>query len=614
MAQLCPHCHRANPDAAVFCYFDGIPLRAGAVPALPTVGAGAELVFPSGQRCNSLARLREACCAEWNQARQMLLKGAFVRFLQTLGRTDLVRTVQEAGKQQTAGGADPDIALHNFLDQLPASPVPGPRLELEPRRVVLKDLAIGKRQQVHLTVSNGGPGVLQGKLKVSDGQEWLRLEGNPKGQDAGGQQIGLHALRTQEVVLHVDTRALIGGQTYSGKLTAITNGGIAEVPIRLDLTVVPFPHAPYQGASSPRELAQRMLKNPKPGVILLESGQVSRWFTVNGWSYPVSGEPARGIGAVQQFFECLGLSKPPPLQLSDSEMRLQCRADQLTAGQITLRTPSRKWVYAQVDSDASWLRITSPTVSGPQQVQISFEVDPNTAEGGSLAGDRLHQASVRIRANGNQKLAVRVQVEVRRPKMSPAAAMLRPMLIGALLGLLSRWLLVLPADLYARLWVHRGEAGIGTLADWVRLPGAEDGFLRSFVLAAWWLGGVVGLALVWRRGGKWPDRLCGLVAGSAAGLAVFSVLGCLLILLDAVPRTLMRGLAAVLGWHRSVWLALPFWVLSAGLSWALIGGIVGLVLAGMGAKGKRWLNAAATPLASVCRLLGMKDLARWLKG
>jgi len=595
MAQLCPRCHRANPDAAVFCYFDGIPLRAGAVPALPSVAPGAELVFPSGRRCKNLADLAEACQSEWNESRQLLLKGNFVEFLKRLGRADLVRTAQE-----TASHPDPDIALHNFVDQLPSGTTPGPHLELQPRRMVLKNVTVGKRPKVTLTVANGGRGTLQGKLMVSDGQEWIKIDG------ANG-HLGIRAQKTQEVVLHFDTRVLLGGQSYTGKLTAITNGGIAEVPVRLDVAAVPFAQAPYQGAASPRELAQRMLKNPKPAVALLESGDVSSWFAINGWNYPVSGEAARGIGAVQQFFECLGLSRPPPLSLSDSEIQLKCQGDEAAAGQVTLRTPSRKWVYAQVDCDAAWLRIMTPTVSGPQQAQISFEADPT-----GLA-DGAHKATVRIRANGNQKLTLRVQVEIQRPKVSPSRGLLRPVLVGVLLGLVGRLLLALPADLVARLLVVRGD-GAGTLSWWAMRPGTNDGFLRAFVLATWWVGGLVGLGLVWKQSPNRADRLCGLVAGSAAGVAMFSLLGCLLILLDELPRAIIQGLLGALGGQSSTWVSTPTWLVTAGVCWALLGGCVGLVLGCLGERGQRWLGYLAAPLAAVCRMLGLKGAAQWLKG
>ena len=138
-----------------------------------------------------------------------------------------------------------------------------PKLDLHPRRISLKKVAMGRHPQVQLNFSNQGRGVLQGKIMVSEGQEWLRFAGGD------GRQTSIKAPREQNVGLHIDTRSLVGGQKYTGRLTVITNGGIAEIPVRLDLAAVPFAQPPYKGAGTPRELAQRMLANPKPAVALL---------------------------------------------------------------------------------------------------------------------------------------------------------------------------------------------------------------------------------------------------------------------------------------------------------------------------------------------------------
>ena len=227
----------------------------------------------------------------------------------------------------------------------------------------------------------------------------------------GERELPLKTTRDQEVTLRVESRGLPAGQTYSGKLTVVTNGGVAEAPVRLDLAAVPFAKPPFQGAASARELAERMRANPKPAGPLLESGEVARWFMANGWSYPVAGTPAHGVAAVQQFFECMGLSKPPALELSQSEFRLQCHAPATVRGQLTLRTPAKKWVYAQAAGDQPWLRVTTPNVSGPQQTTISFEADS------ALMGDGpVHEGLLQISANAGQRFQVRVRVEVRRPR------------------------------------------------------------------------------------------------------------------------------------------------------------------------------------------------------
>ena len=82
-----------------------------------------------------------------------------------------------------------------------------------------------------------------------------------------------------------------------------------------------------------------------------------------------------------------------------------------SAGQLTLRTPAKKWVYAQASSDQPWLRVTTPNVSGPQQTTISFEADS------SLMGDGpVQQGLLQISANAGQRFQVRVRVEVHRPR------------------------------------------------------------------------------------------------------------------------------------------------------------------------------------------------------
>ena len=400
----CPRCHRANPAGAVFCWFDGVALNqsAGAAASSPS-RLPQEFVFPAGRQCRTWDELVEGCQAEWEDARDMLRKGDFGIYLARLGRMDLVRAAKEAQAQ-----ADPDIALENFISGLPGQRVHGggPRLDLRPRRLMLGALRAGEQRQVHITIANQGKGLLQGKVRVSEGDDWLKIVGVD-----GGRELPVKAARDQEVGLRVETRGLPAGRTYSAKLTVVTNGGVAEAPVRLDLTAVPFPKPPFQGASSPRDLAERMRANPKPAGPLLESGEVARWFEANGWSYPVPGTPAHGVAAVQQFFECMGLSKPPPLELSQSEIRLQCEAPEVARGQVTLRTPAKKWVYAQASADKPWLRVTTPNVSGPQQSTISFEVDPAL-----VADGPVHDAVLQISANAGQRFQVRVRVEVRRPR------------------------------------------------------------------------------------------------------------------------------------------------------------------------------------------------------
>jgi hypothetical protein len=421
-----------------------------------------------------------------------------------------------------------------------------------------------------------------------------------------GGEFPIKTGREQQVPLRIDARALAAPQTYSGKLRVITNGGIAEVPVALDVTAVPFPRPPFQGAGTPREIAERMRTNPRPAVPLLESGEVARWFTANGWAYPVVGPPARGVAAVQQFFEAMGLSKPPPLQLSEHEVRFVCSPPEVVRGQVTLRTPAKKWVYAHADSDVPWLRVTTPSASGPQQAAIAFEVDSSL-----LDEDRVHDGAIKITANAGQSLSVRVRVDVRHPHVPASRRLLRPVLVGAVAALLLRLLLAVPADLFARvLATNVRQPPPGTLARWLHPPAGEEHFLKLFVLATWWLGALAGMVMVWRRGGRATDLFCGLIAGAGAGLVAAATAGCLLILVDDLPRALLPH-AATGRWASSPWLCTPLWVLLAAACWGVLGGGLGLVLSALGRTGVRVLSVLTSPFARAFRLFGLQQAAQF---
>ncbi len=595
MVQVCPRCHRANPDPAVFCWFDGVVLRQGAAAAANVLPH--EFVFPSGRRCRTFDELVQGCQYEWEDARDLLRKGDLGRYLAHVGRHDLARAAQEAQKAQT----DPDIALHQFLGNLPATGVQGPRLDLHPRRLLIGPVSAGDQRQVLLTVSKQGTGLLQGRVTVSEGNQWLKI--------AGGTDDSTFAVKTaraQQVALKLDARGLAAPRAYSGKLTVVTNGGVAEVPVRLDVNAMPFPRPPFQGAGSPREMAERMRANPKPAVPLLESGEIARWFRANGWNYPVAGATAKGVAAVQQFFEGMGLSKPPPLQLSDQELRFLCVPSEVARGKITLRTTAKKWVYAQAEADVPWLKVTTPAVSGPQQAHIAFEIDTT-----ALEANRVHQGTLQLVANAGQRLAVRVQVDVRKPREPVARRLLRPVVVGAVLALVLRLLLAAPADVYARgLARPVGEMGAVTGAAWAQVP--EDAFLRSFVLATWWLGGLIGFGLVWRHGGRASDLFCGAVAGAFAGLVGSATLGCLLLVCDAPPRALLARLIDHQPAH-SPWYWLPLGVGLAAGFWALVGGSLAFLLSALGrlglSGGPRLLGALAAPAAGLFRACGLERAA-----
>ncbi len=601
---VCPRCQRTNPAEAVFCHFDGAELRpahdGSAGPRQTRLPH--EFVFPSGRRCHSYEELVEGCQEEWEVARDLLQQGVFRQFLVSAGRLDLARSARQAQSQ-----ADPDVALDAFLRMLPTTVAHAPRLELNPRRLILGTLRAGEARQLHVLVANQGKGLLHGTLTIAQGSAWLLL-----GDGTSRCECRLKTARAQEITLRIDTRGLPAGQTYSSKLTVITNGGIVEVPVRFDLVAQPFPQAPFQGVRSPREMAERMRHLPKEAVPLLESGAIGQWFTANGWSYPVEEATAKGVAAVQQFFEVMGVSKPPAVELAEPEMSFTCSPGDVVYGQATVRTSSKKWVYAKVGSDAPWLRPTTPQISGPQQALFTFEVNCR-----SLDPNRSHEGNLKIMANAGQTLLLPVRVQLRRPPKVPTdPRRWHPLLTGAVAGLLCRLLLAGPADLYARVLAASPNPRVppGSFASWLQSPLADDAYVKQFVLASWWLVALVSGVLVWSRASQKTDLPFGLVAGAIAGLAGSATFACLMPALDYLPRWLWQGLAAVLGGTGAsggVWFWTAAWIAWAGTSWMVVGGSVGLVLRWMGRPGAAFLAHASAILSAICQRCGFSRAARY---
>jgi hypothetical protein len=695
-ALICPRCHRTNPDLAVYCYFDGVVLQAGAAEAASRLPH--EFVFPSGRRCRTFDELAQGCQEEWAAARDLLVHGDFGRYFSNCGRIDLARSADES-KRKAADNAD--LALSAFVDSLPGNRTQQAKLDLHPRRILIGSLLVGESRRETITLSNLGSGVLQGTVAVTEGQDWLRLS-----EHGSVHECNVSTPRQQEITLHVATRGIAAGQTYGAKLTVVTNGGVVEVPLRMDLVAQPFSKAPFQGARTQRELAERMKdkQKAKAAVPLLESGEVRRWFELNGWTWPVSGPEVKGVAAVQQFFEGLGLSKPPPLELSSSKGSFTCRYRDRVRVQFELQATSKKWVYAQVTSQQPWIKVQTPQVSGPQHTKIELEIDTS---GWTLGPSG--EGTVELLANGGQKLLYRVAVDVPgapaalqppKPVPNPAPApkpvvstaapekplvMVSPisptksprpsapeiermpagvaprgdfvsaMLTVMLLFLCVRLILVPFIDFGGRsgvVYASADKLGVQPTSDsammqtagWLGLPwpsilvGGGDAefsadvfvpgsaarvskpefrhyfasyFIRSLVLRTWWLGGLVGVWLIWRRGGGLLDLPWGLIAGAVAGLAVSATVASVFLVFELLPHLLWAGM---FGGGGSVFHAIA-WVLLTLICWTLSGLAVGAALAAIPAT-RRWLVHPFQHLfAGLFRSVGLARLAdAWTPG
>ena len=559
--QFCPRCQRANPGEAGFCYFDGISLRDGAT---ATTELGRDFVFPSGRRCRSFDELVQGCSAEWNSARAMLRQGSLRQFLASVGRMDLAAMADRLAAHQ-----DPDLGLDEFLARLPTRDGANPKLDITPRRLHLGQLRIGDKREASLTIANQGSRLLHGSIKI-DGESWVRIDGQDENNSAS-----IKTGKTQNLKVHVNTAGLPAGQRYSATLTIITSGGAAEVPLLFDLVAQPFTISPLDGAMSPRDLAGRMKEIPKQVAALIEDGSIARWFAANGWQYPIQGVPAKGIAGVQQFFEGLGLSKPPPLLLEPEEIRLPCRIGETVRGQVTLLTTAKKWVFARVNADVSWLVPDETEVAGAQRATIPFTIQTR----GLMASGEV-KGTLLLHANGNQKFKIPVMLELEAAHDTLLHRLLRLALIGGLVGFLIR-LALLPPDLFAR----------GVVTE----PPRD--YVRSFTLALAWIGAVIGVRFMVRRR-AWRDVPAGIIVGGVTGLALSATLACGLALLDGLANLLLGGV-------------LP-WTLAAFLSWMLLGAGVVMLLPSLGEAGRSVAGRLRQGCVTLARALRLGPVARFL--
>ena len=197
-----------------------------------------------------------------------------------------------------------------------------------------------------------------------------------------------------------------------GDILIDCNGGAVTVPVLAEIPIRPFPKGAYSndslaGVRSPRELALKAKACPKEAGALFEQGAVKAWYASNGWTYPIQGSDGMGVGAVQQFFEVLGLTKPPMLEIDTAFLMFKGKIGESHVTRVTLRTREGKPVYAHAWSNQGWVR-PGPIKYLGNKVQIPVEITV-PADIGEKA-----LAQVLIQGNGNQRFVVPVTVTAKR--------------------------------------------------------------------------------------------------------------------------------------------------------------------------------------------------------
>jgi hypothetical protein len=399
MVQTCSRCSRANPQDAVYCYFDGFVLdrhtRSDGRPV--AVGAqefGSPFVFPSGRACRSFNELALACQEDWAGARELLQQGHLEAFLRGLGRNDLARAAREAARFP-----DRDRGLDQLLAQLPADVLDDPKLRADPLAVNLGIVPVGEDREFPLRLENQGMRLLYGS--VSSTEPWLEL-----GRAGASEK---HFQFGHETVLPVrvrGSRLRAGNRPLEAQLLVESNGGTATVAVRAEVPVRPFPAGALGGARSPRQVAEKAKADPKAAAPLFEDGSVAGWYKTNGWTYPVQGPSASGLGAVQQFFEALGLTPPPRVDVSDRKIVLEGNVGDPLRHKLKVSSEERRPVYAHATSTQPWLEVGRARLNGRHAtIKLSVPAVPDRP------GETL-TAKVIVRSNGNQRFVIPVTLHV----------------------------------------------------------------------------------------------------------------------------------------------------------------------------------------------------------
>ena len=399
MALMCRNCSRANPPDARYCYNDGAALD-GAIGGRGPIAIGAQpfgnaFVFPSGRACRNFDELALACDTDWDSARDLLKQGFLERFLGGMGRVDLAMAARQA-----AASPDLDRAMDSFLGKLPASTRDGARLVAAPLDVNLGVLSRDTDRTFQLTLENQGMGLLYGSVTASN-TPWLTI-----GEGTGTPNKLFQCRRDQTLTVHVLGKFLrAANKPIDGKLVIDSNGGTLTVVVKAEVPVKPYPDGVLAGARSPRELALKAKVAPKEAALLFEKGGVQTWYDNNGWTYPVQGPASRGVAAVQQFFEALGLVSPPKVDISERKVQLYGPPGAALDYELQIRASEKRPVFAHATSSSPWLQIGKIVLSG-NSARIPLKVSVPHLPGEQLNGN------VNVTSNGNQRFSVEVALNV----------------------------------------------------------------------------------------------------------------------------------------------------------------------------------------------------------
>jgi hypothetical protein len=400
MSLVCDRCQRVNPDEAYYCYFDGASLAGRATSGPINLGTQpfpSPYVFPSGISARNFDQLAMACRKSWKEAIEMLREGFLASFFGSIGRADLARAAQESAKF-------PEIhrGLDDLLGKLPTQVLEPPKLNVEPTDMNLGQMAVGGERTIEVQLANHGMRLIYGS--ITSEVPWLTI-----GKGTGRPTRILEFIDELRVPVQVRGQFLRARtKPQEGRIVLDTNAGKATVLIRVEVPPIPFAEGVLAGSLSPRQLAEKAKANPAEAAPHFESGAVSRWFVANGLQYPVQGPTAPGMAGVQQFFEALGLAKPPKIDFAPPPLEFAGDPGQTFETTLDVSTPDKKLVYAYLSSEEPWIEGTPKPAGRSCAIAVKVTMPPRPGE--------TLTPKVAVHANGNRKFPVPITLIVRGKK------------------------------------------------------------------------------------------------------------------------------------------------------------------------------------------------------
>ncbi len=282
-----------------------------------------------------------------------------------------------------------------------------PKLSVEPQEINLGAHARRHDRKLELKLENQGGRLLYGTVTCA------ATAGSASATSPASRRRRSSSRTTRHCRSRSSATACAPATSRSKTQIVIeSSGGTKTITVRAEVPVKAFP----AGASGRRQKPapgrrEGQGQRQGSGRVLFERGDVRKWYKDNGWTYPVQGRDASGLGAVQQFFEALGLTPAPKVDDKPSTVGLAGDAGQRLQHTIEVKTEEKRPVYADGNSDRTWLEV------GRAQAERPRRDDP-------ADGQRCRTSPAR--RSGQADGAGQWQPEVRHPGESASRRHLRP--------------------------------------------------------------------------------------------------------------------------------------------------------------------------------------------